>query len=315
MCHHEKPEADFAFRSIATGVRQDHCRVCHAAYRRQHYLNNREAYIKREVARMKGYREQNRVLLVEYLRSHPCVDCGEANPVVLDFDHVDPATKRLEVVKLAAHKPWHQVVAEIEKCEVRCACCHRRRTAKQFGWRRARPISTSGPIPVEVSFPTSAAALGVAVGSRTCVTCRITQPMEEFALKNAATDLRSTKCKACQRLYARGHYSDNRQSYLDKARLRRARERDRFDIYLRMYFLAHPCVDCGDRDPLVLEFDHRDPGTKTATVNVLVRAQNWVGMLSEIAKCDVRCANCHRRRTAQQFSWSRLTLQVQEAAA
>ncbi len=44
MCHKLKPESDFAFRSIATGVRQDHCRVCHAAYRRQHYLDNRAIY-------------------------------------------------------------------------------------------------------------------------------------------------------------------------------------------------------------------------------------------------------------------------------
>lgn len=60
MCHELKPESDFAFRSIATGVRQDHCRVCHAAYRRQHYLDNREVYIRREVARMKAYRLENR---------------------------------------------------------------------------------------------------------------------------------------------------------------------------------------------------------------------------------------------------------------
>jgi hypothetical protein len=60
MCHQEKPEADFAFRSIATGVRQDHCRVCHAAYRRQHYLDNREEYIAREVARMKRIAKRTR---------------------------------------------------------------------------------------------------------------------------------------------------------------------------------------------------------------------------------------------------------------
>jgi hypothetical protein len=70
MCHQEKPESEFAFRSIATGVRQDHCRVCHAAYRRRHYLDHRAEYIAREVARMKGYREHNRILIREYLL--PC---------------------------------------------------------------------------------------------------------------------------------------------------------------------------------------------------------------------------------------------------
>ena len=137
---------------------------------------------------------------------------------------------------------------------------------------------------------------------------------EEFALKNTATGLRSTKCKSCQRLYTREHYADNRQSYLEKARRRRASERDRFELYLRKYFVAHPCIDCGQADPVVLDFDHREPSTKTATVNALTRAQNWDGMITEIAKCDVRCANCHRLRTAQQFTWSRLTLQVRQAA-
>jgi hypothetical protein len=36
------------------------------------------------------------------------------------------------------HKPWSRVLLEIEKCDVRCANCHRRRTAQQYGWRKAR---------------------------------------------------------------------------------------------------------------------------------------------------------------------------------
>jgi hypothetical protein len=36
------------------------------------------------------------------------------------------------------HKPWRRVLVEIEKCDVRCANCHRKRTAQQFGWRKGR---------------------------------------------------------------------------------------------------------------------------------------------------------------------------------
>jgi hypothetical protein len=66
-------------------------------------------------------------------------------------------------------------------------------------------------------------------------------------------------------------------------------------------------VDCGENDPVVLEFDHRDPEQKVETICGLLRnlADNHT-LLTEIAKCDVRCANCHRRKTAKQFGWHAL---------
>jgi hypothetical protein len=127
MCGETKPEAEFAFADIAKETRQRHCRKCQAAYRRAHYLANRDAYIALEVARMSGYRVANQALLLAYLLEHPCVDCGVTDPVLLDFDHRDPSSKRSEVGRVANTKPWPQVRAEIEKCDVRCANCHRRR--------------------------------------------------------------------------------------------------------------------------------------------------------------------------------------------
>jgi hypothetical protein len=135
-CGETKPIEAFAFANKAKGTRQGRCRSCHAAYRRRHYLRNRATYIRQEVARIRRYRQENRPLLREYLRAHPCVDCGETDIVVLDFDHRDPAQKKKDVNWIAARRPWTQVLAEIAKCEVRCANCHRRRTAKQFGWRK-----------------------------------------------------------------------------------------------------------------------------------------------------------------------------------
>ena len=129
----------FAFHNKARGTRQGRCRRCHAVYRRAHYLRNRATYIRQEVARIRRYREENRPKIHEYLRSHPCVDCVEANIVMLDFDHRDSATKAHSVTVLARHKPWTRVLAEIAKCEVRCANCHRRRTAHQFGWVKKSP--------------------------------------------------------------------------------------------------------------------------------------------------------------------------------
>ena len=67
--------------------------------------------------------------------------------------------------------------------------------------------------------------------------------------------------------------------------------------------MTHPCVDCGQSDVIVLDFDHRDPSTKMGGPTELARKNsNWKKIKEEIEKCDVRCANCHRRKTAKQFN-------------
>lgn len=73
----------------------------------------------------------------DYKLSHPCVDCGESDPVVLEFDHIDAATK-IDSVGRMAEKPLaiNNIKREIEKCRLLCCNCHRRRTARQFGWYR-----------------------------------------------------------------------------------------------------------------------------------------------------------------------------------
>jgi hypothetical protein len=62
------------------------------------------------------------------------------------------------------------------------------------------------------------------------------------------------------------------------------------------YLLSHPCVDCGENDPIVLEFDHI--GKKDFDIGSAGGLGFGVTrILAEIAKCEVRCANCHRRKT------------------
>jgi len=71
-------------------------------------------------------------------------------------------------------------------------------------------------------------------------------------------------------------------------------------VQVRQYFLTHPCVDCGESDPVVLDFDHRSD--KFRHVSYLVASGcAWTTIVREIAKCDVRCANCHARKTAREL--------------
>ena len=129
-----KPLPEFAYVDRQRGTLQGHCRSCHAVYRRAHYLANKPDYIRRAIAQVHSRLLDNRRRLLAYLRTHPCVDCGKSDPVVLEFDHRDPAGKVATVTALVHRRRWASVQAEIAKCDVRCVNCHRRRTAEQFGW-------------------------------------------------------------------------------------------------------------------------------------------------------------------------------------
>ena len=78
---------------------------------------------------------QRMIYVVEYLGRHPCADCGEDDVLVLEFDHL--RDKSFSIPWGIRNRPWSLVLAEIEKCEVVCANCHRRRTATRAGFTRA----------------------------------------------------------------------------------------------------------------------------------------------------------------------------------
>jgi hypothetical protein len=82
---------------------------------------------------------RNRRLVFEHLSAHPCIDCGEQDILVLDFDHVR-GTKLDDVSRLIVGGTAVQTLqAEIDKCVVRCANCHRRKTAAERGSYRTMP--------------------------------------------------------------------------------------------------------------------------------------------------------------------------------
>ena len=68
---------------------------------------------------------RNRNFVREYLSKHPCTDCGNDNIVVLDFDHIR-GEKVANISQIVSNgSALRSLLREIEKCEVRCANCHR----------------------------------------------------------------------------------------------------------------------------------------------------------------------------------------------
>ena len=109
----------------------------------------------------------------------------------------------------------------------------------------------------------------------------------------------------CQAELRREHYLRNREHYIAWAVRQGRQRRDEQVALAHDYLRAHPCVDCGERDIRLLEFDHIAGATKVMPISILLGRRNTATLLAEIAKCDVRCVNCHRRRTAEAFQWSK----------
>jgi|SRR5580700_3432916 hypothetical protein len=134
-CRLIKTAAEFPTRKAQTYRPNAYCFPCQREYCRSHYQRNKKAHNARRYQHNKEYIARNKATMEEYLRHKACVDCGESDPVVLEFDHVR-GTKKYEVSMLTrAGVSWRAVLDEIAKCEVRCANCHRRKTAIQFGWK------------------------------------------------------------------------------------------------------------------------------------------------------------------------------------
>jgi 5-methylcytosine-specific restriction endonuclease McrA len=99
-----------------------------------------------------------------------------------------------------------------------------------------------------------------------------------------------------QREASRRHYAKHRERVIESAKKYSKIARDRIRAYITTHLKANPCVDCGETDAIVLEFDH----VTSKDFNISDAARKGVSMKKlrdEIAKCEVRCSNCHRRKT------------------
>jgi hypothetical protein len=74
------------------------------------------------------------------LKGVPCLDCKECfHPVCMDFDHRDPSTKVQDIARMIG-APWEKTLAEIAKCDLICANCHRIRTKRRRHGVTRKPL-------------------------------------------------------------------------------------------------------------------------------------------------------------------------------
>lgn len=140
-CSVAKQESEYFLKDRKTGRLHAQCKQCYKAHRatyaQLHYQKYGNLYRERAKVRRDRMRQSLRSQMKQYLENKVCKLCGESDPRVLDFDHIDPTTKSFGIARaLTNGVPWNKIIAEMEKCQILCANCHRRKTAEENGWYR-----------------------------------------------------------------------------------------------------------------------------------------------------------------------------------
>jgi hypothetical protein len=138
---------------------------------------------------------------------------------------------------------------------------------------------------------------------KTCTRCHSSfqEPLKDFFHKKSnAPDGLQQRCKTCIKILHQDHYKKRTDYYKDKACHHNKKYRQRNQEMLFKYLSEHPCVNCGQTNPLLLDFDHRQDKEYNVS-HMLTMSEESI--LEEIQKCDIRCSHCHRLKTAVQFGW------------
>jgi hypothetical protein len=121
------------------------------------------------------------------------------------------------------------------------------------------------------------------VQTKACPRCGEIKDVEAFAMRSDKPHLRCSHCRSCVAAKMR---SNRARPDFHATRKRRI---------LTGYKLVFGCVDCGyATDPARLHLDHR-PGTEKLFEPSACDRPLSV-LLTEWAKCEVRCGSCHRKR-------------------
>lgn len=134
-----------------------------------------------------------------------------------------------------------------------------------------------------------------------CTLCQQSFGLDCFNKKKSSPDGLQNVCRECNRARSKRYYKENHDKHRLAVRERNVILASRNREYVAEYLKTHPCVDCGNSDIRVLEFDHIR-GTKVNGVGKLMGDGHSIAVIqTEIDKCEVRCRNCHTIKTYERI--------------
>ncbi len=138
-CGAEKAISEFPWKNKKKGKLHAVCKPCTAVRSNKWYYANKEHHVRNVTKHTLENQRMLKNYVNAYLAKTPCVVCGETDPVLLEFDHIRGKDNNItDLIRLNVSLPRLQ--AEIEKCQVLCVNCHKRKTAKERGWYRCREL-------------------------------------------------------------------------------------------------------------------------------------------------------------------------------
>lgn len=127
---------------------------------------------------------------------------------------------------------------------------------------------------------------------KTCCICKIEKPIEEFSWKNNKEGTYSKECKKCHKEIRDRYYINN----CEKEKAGTAKRKKEIKDWFKNYKQSLKCNRCPEDHISTLDFHHRDSSKKDISISVAI-SNGWSikRILKEIEKCEVLCANCHRK--------------------
>jgi hypothetical protein len=141
---------------------------------------------------------------------------------------------------------------------------------------------------------------------KVCTKCKENLPILSYNIKKInknGTPQYQSICIECNKIYQKEHYIQNKQKYSVKAR--EWEKEYKKNVYLVLMEIAKDgCSKCQEKDFACLQFDHLEPSKKVNNISSMIRdTKNIELILEEVNKCVILCANCHAKKTAEQFGW------------
>ena len=123
----------------------------------------------------------------------------------------------------------------------------------------------------------------LAIGIKECKKCDNLYVLSDFRSAKTKSGVTSY-CKTCE------------DAYKVEWHLKRRIE---IKNWIYNHLKSNPCVDCGEQNVLTLDFDHVKSAQKRYNIAhaFMLTGMTIKKLETEIAKCDVRCGNCHKIRT------------------